>query len=68
MYGVAGIVLGFLFHSITIYAIGLGLFVGQLTYLLIQGQSHADNYSRISLLGTTLFVVLVFFLQNYLLI
>jgi len=65
MYGVAGLLIGIMFHSILIYAIGLGLFVDELTYLLIQGKNHKDNYSKISLLGTLFFVAIVFIFRNY---
>jgi hypothetical protein len=68
MYGIVGIIAGLLLHSILIYAIGLGLFVDELTYLLIRGKDHKDNYSKISLLGTAIFVLLVFLFKNYLLI
>jgi len=68
MYGIVGIVTGLLFHSIIVYAIGLGLFVDELTYLFIQGKNHKDNYSRTSLLGTALIMLLIFLFQNYLLI
>ena len=68
MYGIVGIIAGFLLHSVIIYAIGLGLFVDELTYLLIRGKDHKDNYSKVSLLGTAIFVLLVFLFQNYLLI
>ncbi len=68
MYGIVGIIVSLFLHSITIYAIGLGLFVDELTYLLIRGKNHKDNYSGISLFGTALFVMIVFLFQTYLLI
>ena len=60
MYGLVGIFTGLAFHSILIYAIGLGLFIDELTYLLMRGKNHKDNYSTISLLGTLFFVIIVF--------
>jgi hypothetical protein len=68
MYGIAGIIIGFIFHSIILFAIGTGLFIDELTYLLIHGKTHKDNYSKISLAGTLFFVLLVFFLRNYLIL
>ena len=65
MYGLIGIFVGLAFHSVMIYAIGLALFVDELTYLLIRGKNHNDNYSRISLLGTLFFVIIVFIFRNY---
>lgn len=66
MYGVVGIFLGLLFHSIIIYGIGLGLFVDELTYLLIRGKTHKDNYSWTSLIGTVIFIILIFIFKSYL--
>jgi hypothetical protein len=66
MYGVVGIVIGLLVHFILVYAIGLGLFIDELTYLIIRGKNHADNYSRISLFGTLVFVIIVFIFKSYL--
>ncbi len=64
MFGLLGIVVGLLIHSVLVFAIGLGLFVDELTYILIGGKTHADNYSKISLLGTLFFIVLVFIFRN----
>src|SRR3989338_11491260 len=52
MYGLGLIPLGIVFAKVFLYALGWGLFVDELTYLLIGGQNHADNYSWISLAGT----------------
>ncbi len=67
MFGIAGILLGLLIHSILIFSIGLGLFVDELTYILIDGKTHQDNYSKTSILGTLLFIILIFILKDYLL-
>jgi hypothetical protein len=32
---------------------------------IIGGKTHIDNYSTTSLLGTVVFIILVFFLRNY---
>lgn len=66
MYGILGILIGLLFQSLIVYAVGFGLFVDELTFLLMGGKTHEDNYSRISLFGTLFFVVLVFILRGYL--
>jgi len=66
MYGLIGIVFGILIHSVPLYAIGFGLFVDELTYLLIGGKTHADNYSKVSLTGTLFFIILVYILKDYL--
>jgi len=66
MYGLLAVALGLLIGSLVIYAIGLGLFVDELAYLLIRGKTHTDNYSWASLFGTSLFVVIVFVFKEYL--
>lgn len=68
MYGLVGIFAGLVFHSVILYAIGLGLFLDELTYLFIRGKNHKDNYSKISLLGTLFFVIIVFIFRNYFII
>lgn len=67
MYGVVGMILGIAFNILTLFAIGLGLFIDELTYLLIGGKTHEDNYSKTSLIGTLIFVIIFFFTQTYLL-
>ncbi|MES3031691.1 MAG: hypothetical protein V4699_00400 [Patescibacteria group bacterium] len=68
MYGIIGIVIGLLIHSVFVYAIGLGLFIDELTYLIIKGKDHKDNYSKVSLFGTLIFVIIVYFLRDYLIL
>ena len=64
MYGILGIALGLVLHSIIIYAIGFGFFIDELTYLLIRGKTHNDNYSKMSLVGTFIFIVLTFIIRK----
>jgi len=52
-----------LIKNITMFAIGLGLFVDELAYLLLRGKTHRDNYSFPSLLGTALFVLFIFLVR-----
>jgi len=66
MYGALGIIAGLIFKSISVYAIGLGLFVDELTFILIRGKNHKDNYSTASLIGTAIFVLIVFVLKDHL--
>ena len=68
MYGLVGILVGLVLHSVLIYAIGLGLFIDELTYLLMRGKDHKDNYSKTSLLGTLFFVIIVFVFRDYLIL
>ena len=66
VYGLIILIIGYLFNSIILCAIGLGLFIDELTFLLSRGKTHEDNYSKMSLLGTACFVILVFVIKDYL--
>ncbi len=66
MYGIIGLPVALLSNSLAMFAIALGLFVDELTWLALRGKNHADNYSTTSLLGTATLVVLIYFLANYL--
>lgn len=64
MYGLAICLLAYFTKTVWLLAIGLGLFVDELTYLLIGGKTHNDNYSKISLLGTVIFTVILFLFSS----
>ena len=66
MYGVALVIVGVTLNSVILYAIGVGLFIDELTFLLTQGKDHKDNYSRVSLWGTIFFLILVFIFRDVL--
>jgi hypothetical protein len=66
MYGVIGVLIGLATNSMTVYAVGIGLFVDELTFVLTGGRTHQDNYSSASLLGTFVLIGLVFALRGYL--
>lgn len=66
MYGIGLIFLGLVLNVLILYAIGFGLFIDQLTFILIKGKSHKDNYSKKSLIGTLLFIVIIFIFRSYL--
>ena len=66
MYGAGLILIGLSVHWIVAYAIGIGLFLDELTYLFLRGTTHKDNYSAPSLLGTLFFVALVFAVRTFL--
>jgi hypothetical protein len=57
MYGVAAMAASLAIGSIVLYALGLGLFVDELTFLVLRGRDHHDNYSLPSLVGTGLLVL-----------
>jgi hypothetical protein len=60
MYGLIGIPLSVVTHSLLLFAVSFGLLVDELTYLAIGGKTHADNYSLVSLIGTSILCILVF--------
>ncbi len=64
MIGILLILIGIFSRSVIVYAIGLGLFIDELAYLIINGKTHQDNYSLVSLLGTLGFVVVIFLFRE----
>lgn len=62
MYGVLLITISIFIKNIYLLAIGLGLFIDELTFLIMRGKTHKDNYSFKSLLGTILFIIIVYLL------
>jgi hypothetical protein len=58
MYGILLVFLAIPLENLILGAVGWGLFIDELTYILINGKNHKDNYSRISLLGTFVFAAL----------
>lgn len=65
MYGTVLLIIGILITNLWCLAVGLGLFIDELPFLLIGGKTHADNYSVKSLVGVTVLVIVVFFLRGY---
>lgn len=64
MYGLVLAPIGIAAGSVVLFAIGVGLFVDELGYLLIGGQTHADNYSASSLLLLCIFIILIYLNRN----
>lgn len=67
MYGGILATLGAVLSNVTLYGIGIGLFLDELTYLLIGGKTHEDNYSTPSLTGTGFFLLIAFIFKEQLL-
>jgi hypothetical protein len=68
MYGIVIGLLGIVAGSIIIYGIGFGLFIDELTYLLMRGKTHEDNYSKSSLIGTIILLMLMYLFRDYLIL
>jgi hypothetical protein len=66
MYGIALVAISLIASSRALFAIGLGLFVDELTYLIIKGRTHNDNYSVKSLVGTIFFIVIAYIFRDQL--
>ena len=67
MYGLAFIILAFFTSSLTLYGIGLGLFVDQLP-LFTKRKWHWDDYDSIQCrLAVLLIIVVVYEFRNYML-
>lgn len=66
MYGVALIVTSFVVSNRILLAIGLGLFVDELTFILMGGKTHQDNYSARSLIGTIVFISVAYVFREQL--
>ena len=60
MYGALLVAISSVFSNPFGYSIGLGLFVDEFAFLVMQGKTHKDNYSLCSLAGTALLITLVF--------
>ena len=67
MYGLVLALAGALFGSVTIFAVGVGLFVDELGYLLIGGKTHEENYSKASLILLSIFIVLAYIFREQML-
>ena len=65
MFGLLIMCIAISINRIALYAIGAGLFADELTYVLINGKTHADNYSLISLIGTVIIVGIIFAARSY---
>jgi hypothetical protein len=66
MYGLIAISVGLGLESLPIFAVGMGLFVDELTFVITGGRTHHDNYSAVSLWGTAVFTGAVFVLRKLL--
>ncbi len=68
MYGIVLITIGLLIKNNPTYLIGLGLFIDELGFVLIGGETHQDYWSKKSLLLLTLFIIIIYFLKKPLMI
>ncbi|MDP2672375.1 MAG: hypothetical protein Q8O84_01020 [Nanoarchaeota archaeon] len=68
MYGVVLVILTFLFHNLTLYGIGLALFIDELLLLIRYGNNfHWQEYdSTYSQFGLIFLVIIIYFLRDFL--
>ena len=72
MLGIVLLVVAFLIHNLTIYAIALGLIADELPVIFAKGPGHKDEYwrgcedyhTRWSFAGVLIIVLVVFILRN----
>jgi len=67
MYGLVLLLVGILIKNLIVIGAGTGLFLDELTYILIGGSTHADNYSWISLAGTAVVLMVIFYFRKLIL-
>lgn len=67
MYGVALVVVGVTVSNITMYAIGLALFIDQLPLFIFRRWRHEDSYSTGTLITIGMFLALIFIFRSQLL-
>lgn len=63
MYGVVVVLVGIIVRSLPLYAIGLALFVDELTFLFMSPKDYTTYLSRKSLIGTLLLIFIVYLLR-----
>jgi hypothetical protein len=66
VYGLIGTPVGIILHSLPLYAVSIAVLVDELTFVLIAGSTHEDNYSLTSIVGTLGFILLVYLLRRIL--
>ena len=52
VFGIILMLIGYLIKNTALSAVGMALFIDELTFLIIGGKTHEDNYSFVSILGT----------------
>jgi hypothetical protein len=66
VYGLIGTPVALLLHSLPLYAVSLALVVDELTFVLIRGTTHEDNYSLTSIMGTLILILLAYLFRSIL--
>ncbi len=65
MYGIILVPLGALLGNIWIYAIGWALFIDEIWVVLTGKFTHEENYSKEAFLKLGLFMIVFYFLRNW---
>lgn len=68
MFGLYLLLISIFINNYWIFSIGLALFVDELAFVLLGGKNHRDNYSMLSIIGTVIFVIIVYVLRKSFLI
>ena len=64
MYGLFLVGISFFISNVFVYAIGLGLVIDELTYIVMDGKTHQDNYSAMSVFGTIALIAVVYIFRQ----
>lgn len=64
IFGIIFLIISIIIKKARLFAIGLALFVDELTFLITNGTTHQDNYSFVSIAGTIFFILLVYIFKT----
>jgi hypothetical protein len=65
MYGMVVAIVAVLAHNRILLAVGLGLFIDEVTFALIHGNSHKDYTSILSIVGTAILSLVTVLFSGY---
>ena len=66
MYGLVAVPVSIVVDSLTLYAVGVGLIIDELTWLMRGGKYEIKHYMNgVSLTGNAVFALAVFFFRDY---
>jgi hypothetical protein len=64
MYGLVLIPFGFILDSVTLYAVGWGLFADEVGVVLFKFKTYEEYYSKTSLVSVIVIIILVFLFRE----
>ncbi len=64
MYGFLILIISLFFKNPLGFSLGLGLFIDEIPYLVLKGKTHKDNYSKNSIRGVVILIILIWILRR----